>query len=137
MVCSLSRSAASSPSRCSRNGAHAMPPDSRQPRRPLESALNRPPGRPNPRIATAPSPADQQGGGQFRTDLSTFFTKPGPSEKIYTGDRTWARVTVTLQTAGPVAIGTKATITPVLSGKGILLQTGVPKSFDIAKSDNL
>jgi hypothetical protein len=56
---------------------------------------------------------------------------------LYSGDRTWARITVTLETAGPVAIGTKANITPVLSGKGILLRTGVPKTFDIAKGDNL
>lgn len=102
-----------------------------------QSTLNRPPGRPDSTQATSPSPALDQGGSQFRTELSTFITKIGPTETLYDGTRIWAQVTVTLETAGPVAIGTRANITPVLSGKGILLVTGVPKTVTIAKGDKL
>lgn len=102
-----------------------------------ESMLNRPPGRPDGTIAKSPSPALEQGGTQFRTELSTFITKIGPTEILYDGTRIWAQVTVTLETAGPVAIGTKQNITPVLSGKGILLETLEPKTITIAKGDKL
>lgn len=101
------------------------------------STLNRPPGRPNPTQASSPSPALDQGGTQFRTELTTLITKIGPTELVYDGTRIWAQVTLTLETAGPVAVGTRANLTPVLSGKGILLETLVPKTFTIAKGDKL
>lgn len=99
--------------------------------------LNRPPGRPNSTQASSPSPAIDQGASQFRTEISTFITKIGPTQVLYGGSRIWAQITVTLETAGPACVGTKSNLTPVLSGKGILLETLVPKTFTIAKGDAL
>lgn len=80
-------------------------------------------------------------GGETRAMLQTYFTR-GPlvgeeNPLLYNGDRTWAKITLTLQTAGPVAIGTSSNISPVLSGKGVLLQTGIPISLNIAKGTRL
>jgi hypothetical protein len=46
-------------------------------------------------------------------------------------------VILTLETAGPVAVSTKQQILPVLSGKGQLLETGVPLRFELAKGNRL
>lgn len=90
-------------------------------------------------VATAPEPS-----AEFITDrskYSTFLVTPsGPGDKpsvIYTGDRLWVSVTLVLETAGPVVVGDSATLAPVLSGKGILLPTGVPLTFQIAKGTRL
>lgn len=95
----------------------------------------------NRSVAQSPQPADVIGHGQHRTQISTYFTKAptvGQSPEIlYNGDRMWARLTLTLETAGPVAVGQSSSITPVLSGKGQLLETGVPTQFDIAKGTTL
>ena len=56
---------------------------------------------------------------------------------LYNGDRMWARVILTLETAGPVAVGQSSQLQPVLSGKGQLLETGVPTPFTIAKGNRL
>lgn len=91
-------------------------------------------GRPNRSIATAPMPSAGQTSAQTGTDASTYFTKAsGESELLVKADRLWATVTLTLESAGPVAVGFKSSITPVLSGKGILLQTNEPRKFVIAK----
>jgi hypothetical protein len=92
-------------------------------------------------IAQAPQPASETGAVDGRTLLQTYFTslpKVGEDTPIlYNGDRLWARITLTLETAGPVAVGTQSNIDPVLSGKGQLLQTGVPITFDIMKGTRL
>lgn len=63
---------------------------------------------------------------RWRTDMQeTFTTTLGESQLLYVADQ-WVRVQLMLETAGPVAIGTRAEIVPVLSGKGRLLTTGVP-----------
>ena len=91
--------------------------------------------------ATAPLPAVTLGGGATRSKYSTFFTKVPVSgtqtATIYEGDRLWVDVTLVLETAGPVAVSDMATVTPVLSGKGLLLPTGVPLTFRVAKSNKL
>ncbi len=92
-------------------------------------------------VAQAPSPSDQIGTGENRITISTVFTKipiTGQApEVLYSGDRIWTRVRVVLRTAGPVAVGHLSNLFPVLSGKGQLLQTGVPAFFDIAKGSKL
>jgi hypothetical protein len=86
-------------------------------------------------------PSGDAGAGNNRSQLSTFFTKVPvvgePTTVLYSGDRLWADVTLTLETAGPVAVGTASQITPVLSGRGALLETGTPLTFRIAKGSKL
>lgn len=92
-------------------------------------------------IAQAPVPADTTGRSQNRAQVTTILTKiptAGAEPQIlYNGDRLWTRVTLTLENAGPVAVGTSRDIYPVLSGKGQLLTPGEPTPFDIAKGDVL
>jgi hypothetical protein len=92
-------------------------------------------------VAQVGTPADTTGKSDTRTLIYTYFTKlPDVGEStpiLYNGDRLWAEVTLTLETAGPVAVGTMSAITPVLSGRGELLETGVPRSFKIAKGTRL
>ncbi len=57
----------------------------------------------------------------METQLQTYFTnRIGTSEEIYNAED-WVRITLRLQTAGPVAVSTREQIVPVLSGLGILL----------------
>jgi hypothetical protein len=92
-------------------------------------------------VATAPMPEGDAGAGNNRSEFSTYFTKipvmGEPTPVLYSGDRLWADVTLTLETAGPVAVGNRSQITPVLSGRGILLETGVPLTFRIAKGSKI
>lgn len=79
--------------------------------------------------------------GDNRTQVDTYFTT-GPiageqTPQIYTGDRLWARVSLTLETAGPVAIGTSTKLQPVLGGGGRLLVTGETITFTVAKGTRL
>jgi hypothetical protein len=73
----------------------------------------------------------------------TYLTQIGPlaagggTPVIYNGDRLWAKVTLTLETAGPVAVGQQANLFPVLGGAGVLLQTNIPRSFDVGKGNKL
>jgi len=62
------------------------------------------------------------------TQQQTIFTTVGQS-KLYVASQDWVRITLTLQTAGPVAIGTSADLLPVLSGKGLILATDIPVRF--------
>jgi hypothetical protein len=57
-----------------------------------------------------------------RTDIYTHFTTVGGTNLLYSAD-SWVKITLELKTAGPVSVGTSAAIAPVLSGKGILLDT--------------
>ena len=86
----------------------------------------------------APSPSLT--GAELSTELYTFFAKPvldGRFVVLYNADRQFARVTLTLETAGPVAVSRSQQLAPVLSGKGAKLETGVPLSFDVAKGNRL
>jgi hypothetical protein len=99
--------------------------------------------RPNRNIGTGDGPGTvgmPKTNVDRQTEVYTYFTvagmPPGKSTPIlYNGDREWAEVTLVLETAGPVAVGTRADLFPVLSGKGELLITNVPMKFTIAKSD--
>ena len=88
-------------------------------------------------VAQIPSPASETGQTENRISIYTYFTSDGPADVLYNGDRMWARVVLTLETAGPVAVGNQSSISPVLTGKGQLLETDVPTAFDIAKGSRL
>lgn len=71
------------------------------------------------------------------TDIYTRFTQvTGRSELFYSAEK-WVRIRLLLETAGPVSVSTRQDITPVLSGKGILLQTGEYVEFTLARGDRL
>jgi len=60
---------------------------------------------------------------RWRADAYEIFTTTlGASVPFYSADQ-WIRLKVTLETAGPVSIGFRPSILPVLSGKGRLLTT--------------
>jgi hypothetical protein len=88
-----------------------------------------------------PMPAMDSGHSEYRIQVFTYITKvPTQDEStsiLYNGDRMWAKVRVTLQTAGPVSVGEAADLQPVLSGKGQILQTGIPAEFSIGKGNKL
>lgn len=92
-------------------------------------------------VAQSPEPARIVGQGEHRTFVDTFFTRVPiageDTDVIYNGDNMWAKVTLTLETAGPVVVGNLSGITPVLSGKGQLLETDQPTTFTIAKGTRL
>lgn len=92
-------------------------------------------------VAQRPAPSTEPLGGEIGLAVFTYFTKLPTAlqqqDVLYNADQMWSSVTLTLETAGPVAVGTSASIVPVLSGKGQLLQTGVPTTFTVAKSKRL
>lgn len=73
-----------------------------------------------------------------RTQTSTLITQPtGKTENLFSANF-WCRVKVYLETAGPVAVGLGENLSPVLSGKGILLPSGGPElEFELQKGDRL
>lgn len=91
----------------------------------------------NQSVAQVRAPAVTTGQAENRVEISTYTTKIGTTDVLYNGDRMWAKVTLTMRTAGPVAVGQNATLGPVLSGKGQLLQTGVPTPFNVPKGNRL
>lgn len=92
--------------------------------------------------STGPAtPPGSSAGTDRSTDTFTYITRPlsgnQPTPILYNGDREWARVTLVLETAGPVVVGTRAELAPVLSGSGRLLQTNIPFTITIAKGTRL
>lgn len=91
-------------------------------------------------VASVASPQAQTGAGDNRTQIYTYLTKlpeKGQAAVLYNGDRLWAKITLVLQTAGPVAVGQQQGIVPVLGGQGALLTTGQPYETVIAKGSRL
>jgi hypothetical protein len=94
----------------------------------------------NRNVATPPVPGFSAQTVEVTTEIFTYLTKAatdGVSQVLYNGDRQYAEVSLTLETAGPVTVGNKQNLLPVLSGKGELLETGVPRSIVIAKGNRL
>jgi hypothetical protein len=94
----------------------------------------------NRNVAATPIPGYNPQTVETTTEIFTYLTKAatdGQSQVLYNGDRQYAEITLTLETAGPVCIGNKQNLLPVLSGKGELLETGVPRSICIAKGNRL
>lgn len=70
------------------------------------------------------------------TETYTSFTVAG-QQQLYIATESWVQITLTLQTAGPVSIGTRANLLPVLGGAGRLLPTDVPIRFLLPRGDIL
>lgn len=72
------------------------------------------------------------------SQYSTYLTKnDGVTYLLYQADRRWSKVTLILESTGPVAVGDKSNLGSVTSGQGILLQTNVPRTFTIGKGSQL
>lgn len=74
--------------------------------------------------------------GQRETEIWTIFTKPGGTH-VLAAPTSWSRVRITLTTAGPVVVGNKATLDPVVSGRGILVPTNEPLEFALSGGSRL
>lgn len=71
-----------------------------------------------------------------RTEISTYFTKVGGNQLLYQAEG-WVKIRLMLETAGPVAVGSRDDVSPVLSGKGILLPTDVEITFPMQKGNRI
>lgn len=69
----------------------------------------------------------------YTTDIFSYFTVSSNETQLLYSAENWVRIKLTLQTAGPVAVGTKQDIAPVLSGHGVLLDTDIPYEAFLAK----
>jgi len=75
-----------------------------------------------------------------QTKTLTLFTDPpdGVTRELHASPPgTWTRLKLTLETAGPVSVGTNANLGTVLSGQGILLLTGVEREWDLQDGDRI
>jgi hypothetical protein len=88
-------------------------------------------------MPAAPRVVSPQITNSVKQDIYTYLTDSSDEQTLYTGDQEWTTLTLTLETAGPVAVSTRQGIRPVLSGKGILLPTGVPMTFQLSKGNKL
>lgn len=94
--------------------------------------------RPDRSVASGQEVGIDQGSSERRGENSTYLTKSdGKTAILYRGDRLWAKVTVELETAGPVAVGYTSKLGNVLSGAGELLETGKAKEFVVSRGSNL
>lgn len=98
--------------------------------------------RPNRNVGVPPTPAPDFAQAVTNYSAFTYFTRVGPDQGgsafiLYNGDRAWAEVSLTLQTAGPVTVGKESNLFPITSGRGIQLITNVEQRFTIAKGDRL
>jgi len=91
-------------------------------------------------VGSVSEPSATVAGAELTTETSTFFARPsvdGQPVVLYNGDRKYAQIVLTLETAGPVVIGNKQQLYPITSGKGQRLETGVPFTFTVAKGSRL
>jgi hypothetical protein len=72
----------------------------------------------------------------LHTEIYTYFTQIGESRLLYSANF-WCTIKLTLETAGPVAAGTRENLVPVLSGKGVLLTTDEDEEWVLAKGDRI
>lgn len=70
-----------------------------------------------------------------RTDMYTLFTEVGGTNLIYSAEQ-WVKITLRLETAGPVDVGMRQELTPVLSGQGTSLNAD-DLVFTLAKGNRL
>jgi hypothetical protein len=71
-----------------------------------------------------------------RTEINTYFTKVGGDHLLYQAE-SWVIIRLMLEGAGPVDVGTRDQIAPVLSGKGISLPQNVEIAFPLAKGNRI
>jgi hypothetical protein len=68
-----------------------------------------------------------------RTEVYSYFTAAdGETALLYSAEN-WVRIKLTLETAGPVSVGTAAELAPVLGGRGRLLDTSVEYEVYLAR----
>lgn len=74
----------------------------------------------------------------MHTEIYTYFTKPnGESELLYSAE-SWVHIRLALETTGPVAVSTRQSVIPVLTGRGVLLANdGEPFRFVLPKGDRV
>lgn len=72
----------------------------------------------------------------YRTQIYTHFTEPTEGSELLYAAENWVRIRLQLKTAGPVAVGNNASIAPVLSGKGQLLDD-TPFECHLAKGSSI
>lgn len=71
-------------------------------------------------------------------DTRMVFTDgTGVPARIYSGDRLWAIVTITLQTAGPVAVSPNPSMGTTGSGNGRLLTTNEPVEYTCGEGQSI
>src|SRR5262245_61515026 len=71
------------------------------------------------------------------TEIFTLFTAADGETHLLYSAPTWVRVRLTLETAGPVSVGTRQDLGRVLSGQGVLLTTNVEQEWDLDREDRL
>ena len=69
------------------------------------------------------------------SDFKTIFTSVGATD-LQLSPTEWTVVSLQLETAGPVIVGTKAELAPISAGKGIYLSTS-PRYFLLGPSERL
>lgn len=88
-------------------------------------------------LPTQPAPSSAGPGDVFNlTEPKTFITRPGATVQLISAQQPWARVWLTLETAGPVEVSSSSQWT-FLNGQGQSLITNVPLPYTIAKGNNL
>ena len=102
-------------------------------RREHERAIARPSSRPGS-LEPAIEPSRRATG---RINMYTYFTIPDGDQHRFYDAATWARVRLTLETAGPVGVSQRKDISPVLSGKSRLLPIGEEIEFDMTPGTRL
>ena len=84
----------------------------------------------------APPPQPTVKNTDTKTRANTYFTSVGETRLLYSAE-SWVKARLQLEDAGPVAIGMDQGITPVLSGRGILLPTNEWVEFYISRGDRI
>jgi hypothetical protein len=72
-----------------------------------------------------------------KTETYTHFTQPTGTHLLYAPLAGWFLVRLILENAGPVSVGTKQELQPVLNGAGVLLPTGIERRITIGAGDRL
>jgi hypothetical protein len=73
----------------------------------------------------------------LHTEIYTYFTVPDGATKLLFSANFWCTAKLTLETAGPVSCGTRESLTPLLGGGGVFLNTGLVEEWVLAKGDRL
>lgn len=93
-------------------------------------------GRPNGLNKFAPPALPTVKATSTKTRINTYFSVPGETKLLYSAEG-WIRIRLTLEDAGPVAVGTDQNLLPVLSGRGRLLPTNEEFHFTLSKGDRV
>jgi hypothetical protein len=69
--------------------------------------------------------------------MYTYFTRADGVTHLLYDPKQQLKLRLELETAGPVSVGTREELGPVLSGKGILLTTGLEQEFVLGLGDRI